>query len=431
MNTAGPRPPPHRPLARGRQFLLLRLDLLLLRLDLLQVARVATGSLHRAGCPDQTPDPACDPLPGQPRPPHAGADALEASVGERFGIVAVGAARRPRQVAGRGPRAVDGNRSTGRTILADVGGPLTTLAGPQRSTASTLRGLAGKVAHSNRARLSPGEQRARAATLERHASELLDLAVDRVGKPEVLRALDRVWTSQPGTGRKLRMALGALFRHARAAGLIEVDPVAAVAGALVPQPAVRQHMRSVLHADALAAMQRIEMCRATLAAKACLRFQILTAARPSEARLATWGEIAEDARMWYRWFPRPWRCSARCGRCAGTTATKHWFSESAGGGRLVVGGDRGRGHEVGRSRRRGVASRLALDVPHMGIGASGRRLRGDANESVACGRLGCRTQLFGVDVSGQAPGTARRMVGVPCRRRRSPGSDSRFGRDDG
>ena len=142
------------------------------------------------------------------------------------------------------------------------------------------------------------EHKARAATLERHAAELFDLPVDRVGKPEVLRALERVWTSQPGTGRKLRTALGALFRHARAAGLIEVDPVAAVAGALVPQPAVRQHMCSVVYADAPAAMKRIDTCRVTLSAKACLRFQILTAARPSEARLATWEEIAEDAREW-------------------------------------------------------------------------------------------------------------------------------------
>ena len=171
-------------------------------------------------------------------------------------------------------------------------------AGPQRSTAPTLRKIAGRVADSNRARLSPGEQQARAATLERHAADLLDLPVDRVGKPEVLRALERVWTSQPGTGRKLRTALGAIFRRARAAGLIEVDPVAAVAGALVPQPAVRQHMRSVPYADAPAAMKRIDTCRATLSAKACLRFQILTAARPSEARLATWGEIAADAREW-------------------------------------------------------------------------------------------------------------------------------------
>ena len=171
-------------------------------------------------------------------------------------------------------------------------------AGPQRSTVPTLRKIAGKVADANRARLSPDERKARAATLERHAADLLDLPVDRVGKPEVLRALERVWTSQPGTGRKLRTALGAIFRHARAAGLIEVDPVAAVAGALVPQPAVRQHMRSVPYADAPAAMKRIDTCRATLSAKACLRFQILTAARPSEARLATWGEIAEDAREW-------------------------------------------------------------------------------------------------------------------------------------
>ena len=171
-------------------------------------------------------------------------------------------------------------------------------AGPQRSSVPTLRKIAGKVADSNRARLSPSEHKARAATLERHAAELLDLPVDRVGRPEVLRALERVWTSQPGTGRKLRTALGALFRHALSAGLIEVDPVAAVAGALVPQPAVREHMRSVPYADAPAAMQRIETCGATWSAKACLRFQILTAARPSEARLATWGEIADDALEW-------------------------------------------------------------------------------------------------------------------------------------
>ena len=144
---------------------------------------------------------------------------------------------------------------------------MTNLAGPQRSTAPTPRKLAGKVADSNRVRLSPSEQRARAATLERYAAELLDLPVDRVGS--------------------------------RAAGLIEVDPVAAVAGrGARSQPAVRQHMRSVPCADEPAAMQRIEMCRATLSAKACLRCQILTAARPSEARLATWGEIAEDAREW-------------------------------------------------------------------------------------------------------------------------------------
>ena len=42
----------------------------------------------------------------------------------------------------------------------------------------TLRKIAGKVADSNRARLSPGERKARAATLERHAADLLNLEVE-------------------------------------------------------------------------------------------------------------------------------------------------------------------------------------------------------------------------------------------------------------
>ena len=50
-------------------------------------------------------------------------------------------------------------------------------AAPQRSTVPTLRKIAGKVADSNRARLSPGERKARAATLERHAADLFDLGV--------------------------------------------------------------------------------------------------------------------------------------------------------------------------------------------------------------------------------------------------------------
>ena len=76
--------------------------------------------------------------------------------------------------------------------------------------------------------------------------------------------------------------------------------------------------------------------------------------------------------------------------------------ESAGGVRLVVGGDRGRGHAVGRTRRRGVASRLALDVPQLGIGARGRGLRGDGTS---------------LSTSGRRP---PRLRGQPARGRRGP-----------
>ena len=305
-------------------------------------------------------------------------------------------------------------------------------AGPQRSAAPTLRKIASKVAESNRARLSASEQKGRGATLERYAAELLDLPVDRVCKPEVLRALERVWTSQPGTGRKLRTALGALFRHARAAGLVEVDPVAAVAGALVPQPAVRAHMRSVPYADAPAAMQRIATCRATLSAKACLRFQILTAARPSEARLARWGEIDEDVREW-----RIPACRMKRNREHVVPLVPAAFALL--GSVRSLRRDEGNDALVFPSPQAGAGSLSAATVAGVlrsaglaGAGSphgwrstfrtwaserAGRGLRGDGNESVACGRLGCRAELFAVDVSGQAPGTARHLVGVPCRRR--------------
>ena len=86
-------------------------------------------------------------------------------------------------------------------------------AGPQRSTVPTLRKIAGKVADSNRARLSSGEHKARAATLERHATELLDLPVDRVGKPEVLRA-------SSGCGHRSRAPAGSCGRRSlRSSGM--------------------------------------------------------------------------------------------------------------------------------------------------------------------------------------------------------------------
>jgi len=187
------------------------------------------------------------------------------------------------------------------------------------------------------------------------------------------RPAGRVWTSQPGTGRKLRTALGTLFRHARAAGLIEVDPVAAVAGAVIPQPAVRQHMRSVPYADSPGAMKRIDTCRSTLSAKACLRFQILTAARPSEARLATWGEIAADAREWRvpacrmkrdREHVVPLVPAAVALLDSVRSLRRHDgdFSRARRRGPARYRRRPWPRHEVGRPRWRGVASRLALDV---------------------------------------------------------------------
>lgn len=69
-------------------------------------------------------------------------------------------------------------------------------------------------------------------------------------------------------------------------------------GALPIMPKQKRHYRALPYQEVAAALETIETSRACLAAKLCLRFVVLTAARSGEARSATWAEIDEDARLW-------------------------------------------------------------------------------------------------------------------------------------
>ena len=72
----------------------------------------------------------------------------------------------------------------------------------------------------------------------------------------------------------------------------------AIDGALPTMPSVKQHFRALPHPDVADALETIADSKASMAAKACLRFVVLTAVRSGEARLATWDEIDLDARIW-------------------------------------------------------------------------------------------------------------------------------------
>ena len=63
-------------------------------------------------------------------------------------------------------------------------------------------------------------------------------------------------------------------------------------------PAVKRHYRALPYGDVAAALEIVDAGRASDAAKLCLRFAVLTAARSGEARGAAWGEIDLDAREW-------------------------------------------------------------------------------------------------------------------------------------
>ena len=67
---------------------------------------------------------------------------------------------------------------------------------------------------------------------------------------------------------------------------------------LPAMPAVVAHFRALPYGEVGEALEVIEESRASLSAKACLRFVALTACRSGEARGATWDEVDLDAREW-------------------------------------------------------------------------------------------------------------------------------------
>ncbi len=138
------------------------------------------------------------------------------------------------------------------------------------------------------------------ATLERHAFPVLaDMSVDRIRREDVLRVLTPIWTQRPETARRVRQRMRAVLRWCWAHGYVSENMAGeGIDGALPKMPAVKQHFRALPYTEVATALATVEGSRASEAAKLCLRFLILTAARSGEARGATWGEVDPDAREW-------------------------------------------------------------------------------------------------------------------------------------
>ena len=121
-----------------------------------------------------------------------------------------------------------------------------------------------------------------------------DRHVNQIGREDVLRILTPIWTSKPEIARKVRQRIRATFAWCQAHGYVEHNVAGeAIDGALPAMPAVASHFRALPYREVAAALATIE---ASLSAKACLRFVVLTACRSGEARGATWDEVDLDAR---------------------------------------------------------------------------------------------------------------------------------------
>ena len=137
-------------------------------------------------------------------------------------------------------------------------------------------------------------------TLERHAiPKLGNLPLDRIDRGEVLRVLTPIWTSRPETARRVRQRMKTVFRWGMAHGFMDSNPAGeAIDGALPPMPKVKTHLRSLPYQEVSSALETVEMSQASMSAKLCFRFLVLTAARSGEARGARWDEVKIEEKVW-------------------------------------------------------------------------------------------------------------------------------------
>ena len=137
-------------------------------------------------------------------------------------------------------------------------------------------------------------------SLERYVFPIFGgMRVDRIERGHALAVLEPIWTWKPAIARKLRQRVRAVFSYAMAHGHIEYNPAGEVIdAALPPMPAVKAHFRSLPYQEVGAALSIVNASNASIAARSCLRFPVLAAARSGEARGANWEEINVDASTW-------------------------------------------------------------------------------------------------------------------------------------
>ena len=175
------------------------------------------------------------------------------------------------------------------------------LADKHRAKVPTFLEAAQRTFEANRARWRNAKVAANwLQQLERHAfPKLGHRRVDAIDREAVLSVLTPIWTVKPEAARKVRQRISATLRWAEAHGFIDHNPAGeAINGALPAQPSVREHLRALPYHEVGAALATIDESAASVAAKLCLRFLVLTAARSGEARGATWSEIDMEACEW-------------------------------------------------------------------------------------------------------------------------------------
>ena len=137
-------------------------------------------------------------------------------------------------------------------------------------------------------------------SLEKHAFPIIgDMPVDQIDEEHVLRILTPIWGVRMETARRVRQRIRTILKWAMAHKFVRHNVAGeTIDGALPPMPKVKNHLRAMPYRQVSTLVQTVRDSQASLAAKRCLEFLILTAARSGQARGARWSEMDMDATTW-------------------------------------------------------------------------------------------------------------------------------------
>ena len=111
--------------------------------------------------------------------------------------------------------------------------------------------------------------------------------------------LTPIWSSKHVTAKRVRQRIGAVVKWAVAQGHRVDNPTGDTLGAALPKNgAVPKHQRALPHAEVVAALKRIRLADAHIAARLAFEFLVLTVAHSGEVRGALWQEIDRDGVVW-------------------------------------------------------------------------------------------------------------------------------------
>ena len=117
---------------------------------------------------------------------------------------------------------------------------------------------------------------------------------------DVLNILKPYWFEKNEMMKLVKQRLGVIFQNAVTERLLTYNPAYGLEKTLVPPKTVEgeKGFKAIPHSEVANVIATIKGSNAMESSKLCFEFCILTASRPSEARLATWEEINLDEKVW-------------------------------------------------------------------------------------------------------------------------------------